>query len=155
MAKKAQEMAKKAEEKARRDEAMASNAAESRSTTRRKGKLSNTNNAYTAGPSCDKGNEHGEAETVSSMNTRLDSLINTGNASGRYTGAVKKILDQSIDTDICFMCFTNYEDNVHDGNGTEWINCPCGWWHLDCAEDCITDQSGKKRYCPFYTDGLT
>ena len=80
------------------------------------------------------------------MNTRLDSVINTSNASGRYTGAVKKILDESIDTDICCMCFTNYEDDVHDGNA-EWINCPCGrWLHLDCAEDCITDQSGKERY---------
>ena len=155
-AKKAEEKAKKAEEKARRDEAKARNAAESRSTTRRKGKHSNINNADIAGPSCDKGNEHGEAETVSSMNTRLNPVINTSNASGRYTGAVKKILDESIDTDICCMCFTNYEDDVHDGNGTEWINCPCGrWLHLDCAEDCITDQSGNERYCPFCIDGLT
>ena len=66
------------------------------------------------------------------------------------------ILDESIDTDICCMCFTNYEDDVHDGNGTEWISCACGrWLHLDCAEDCITDWNGKERYCPFCIDGLT
>ena len=51
--------------------------------------------------------------------TRLNSVIITSNASGRYTGAVKNILDESIDTDICCMCFTNYEDDVHDGNDTE------------------------------------
>ena len=54
------------------------------------------------------------------------------------------------------MCFTNYEDDAHDGNGTEWISCACGrWLHLDCAEDCFTDWSGMECYCPFCIDGLT
>ena len=157
--KKAEEKAKKAEEKARRDEAKARSAAESRGIARKKGKPSNTNNADAAGPSCHEGNERSEGEAVSSINTRHNTVIHTsdtGNASGRYTGGAKNILDESIDTDICCMCFTNYEDDVHDGNGTEWISCACGrWLHLDCAEDCITDRSGKERYCPFCIDGLT
>ena len=97
--------------------------------------------------------------TVSSINARHNTVTHTsdtGNASGRYTGGAKNIMDESIDTDICCMCFTNYEDDVHDGNGTEWISCDCGrWLHLDCAEDCFTDRSGKERYCPFCIDGLT
>ena len=98
-------------------------------------------------------------EEVSSKNTRHRTVMSTSganNASGRHNGAVKTSLDESIDTDVCCMCFINYEDDVHDGNGTEWIGCACGRrLHLDCAEDCITDWNGKERYCPYCIDGLS
>ena len=33
--------------------------------------------------------------------------------------------------------------------------CACDrWLQVDCAEDCITDCRGNKRYCPYCLDGL-
>ena len=47
-------------------------------------------------------------------------------------------VDDSIDVNVCCMCFETYENDVLEGNGAEWIDCACGrWLHLDCAEDCI------------------
>ena len=48
------------------------------------------------------------------------------------------------------MCFVNYKDEILNGCVAEWIKYACGrWLHLDCAEDCITDQNGKKYCCPY------
>ena len=30
--------------------------------------------------------------------------------------------DEGIDTNVCCMCFANYEDDI-DGCGAEWIKC--------------------------------
>lgn len=65
------------------------------------------------------------------------------------------LLNSSIDSNVCCMCFVNYEDDVLDGCGADWIECACGrWLHVDCAEDCITDRHGKNRYCPYCLEGL-
>ena len=49
----------------------------------------------------------------------------------------------------------NYEDDVLDGYGTDWIDCACGCWlHVDCADECVTDCHGNKCYCSYCVDGL-
>ena len=56
---------------------------------------------------------------------------------------------------IVYMCFGNFQDDVLDGYGADWLDCACGQWlHCDCAEDCVTDRYGKKRYCPYCVDDL-
>ena len=65
------------------------------------------------------------------------------------------VLNESIDPNVCCMCFGSYEDDVMDGYGAERIDCVYGrWLHVDCAADCITDCHGNKRYCPYCLDGL-
>ena len=33
------------------------------------------------------------------------------------------LLNESIDPNVCCMCFGSYEDDVMDGYGAEWIDC--------------------------------
>ena len=47
------------------------------------------------------------------------------------------------------MCFGNYEDDLLDGYG---VDCTCGRWLHDCADECETDCHGNKLYCPQYVD---
>ena len=62
----------------------------------------------------------------------------------------------SSDDNVCCMCFGTYDDDILEGAGTEWISCACGrWLHEDCCEDCITDQDGQDRLCPFCVDILS
>ena len=61
-----------------------------------------------------------------------------------------------FEPNVCCMCFGNFEDDVLDGCGADWLECPCGrWLHCECVEDCATDRYGKERYCPYCIDGLT
>ena len=47
------------------------------------------------------------------------------------------------------MCFSNFEDDVLDGCGADWLDCACGQWlHCDCVEDCMTDRYGKSDIVP-------
>ena len=64
--------------------------------------------------------------------------------------------NEEIDPNTCCMCFVSFEEDVLDGGGAEWIPCLCGrWLHEDCAEGCVTDKSGKERYCPICIDILS
>ena len=64
------------------------------------------------------------------------------------TGA--EIVDSDIYTDRCCMCFQLFEDDVQLGEGAEWVQCPCEHWlHEDCVIQCIRDNTGKERLCPF------
>ena len=61
----------------------------------------------------------------------------------------------AIDTNICCVCMTAYEEDVQEQIGLDWVACACGrWLHEECAEDCIQDQSGNDRLCPFCIDIL-
>ena len=69
---------------------------------------------------------------------------------------IKKIRGRDIAVDItindneCCMCFGTHDDDVLEGSGAEWISCACGRWsHEDCIEDCIVDENGEERVCPF------
>ena len=60
---------------------------------------------------------------------------------------------ETIDTNMCCMCFGNYDDDVLQGLGANWICCACGrWLHEDCVEDCERDDEGNDRICPFCLD---
>lgn len=64
-------------------------------------------------------------------------------------------IDEEIDPNVCCMCFGSYDD-LMEGAGTEWISCACGrWLHEDCGEDCILDDSGQERFCPYCVDILS
>ena len=66
-----------------------------------------------------------------------------------------KPTSDSIDPNVCCMCFGTHEDDILEGAGAEWISCACGrWLHEDCGEDCITDENGQERFCPFCLDFL-
>ena len=137
----------RAQEKARKEEEKLRRSAESAGRRKRKGTLSteaaNTDRAtHTAS----------DTATGSSSDTVTRTSSNTVTPA---TGTSQQMSGAGIDTDVCCMCFGNYEDDVLDGYGAEWIRCTCGrWLHLDCAEDCIKDQHGKERYCPYCIDGL-
>ena len=58
--------------------------------------------------------------------------------------------DESINANICSMCFVHYEDNVLDGSEADWIFCKCGrWLHEDCIEDAVKDNDDE-RYCSLF-----
>ena len=59
-------------------------------------------------------------------------------------------VDITINDNECCMCFGTHDDDVLEGSGAEWISCACGRWsHEDCIEDCIVDENGEERVCPF------
>ena len=67
-----------------------------------------------------------------------------------------KPTSNSIDPNVCCMCFGTYEDDILEGVGAEWISCACGrWLHKDCGEDCIADENGQERFCLFCLDFLS
>ena len=48
--------------------------------------------------------------------------------------------DNSVNVDICCMCFVHYKDDVLEGLGADWIFCKCGrWLYEGCVEDVIKD----------------
>ena len=158
-AKKAEEKARKeverAQEKARKEEEKLRRSAESAGRRKRKATLSteaaNTDRATHTASDTATGSSSDTA-TGSSSDTVTRTSSNTATPA---TGTSQQMSGAGIDTDVCCMCFGNYEDDVLDGYGAEWIRCTCGrWLHLDCAEDCIKDQHGKERYCPYCIDGL-
>jgi len=52
--------------------------------------------------------------------------------------------DESINTDICCICFGSYEDD--DGTGRDWVQCCCGRWiHEDCMDP---DPQNSEKLCP-------
>ena len=77
--------------------------------------------------------------------------------SGPSTGSfLDRINDESINANVCCMCFVNYEDDVLEGSGADWIYCRCGrWLHEDYVEDVVKDNDGEERYCSFYVDKFT
>ena len=38
----------------------------------------------------------------------------------------EEVKSEEIDTDECCVCFGNYQQDVAEGLGTEWISCVCG-----------------------------
>ena len=61
---------------------------------------------------------------------------------------------ETINPNICCMCFGSFEDDVHDGAGAGWVSCNCGrWLHEDCVEDYVVNKSRVELFCPFCTDG--
>ena len=52
-------------------------------------------------------------------------------------------LDESIDTEECCDCFSQYSDDI--GTGREWLECACGRWvYEDCVENIVYDTNGKE-----------
>ena len=70
---------------------------------------------------------------------------------------LNKPTSNSSDDNVCCMCFGTYQnDNILQGADAEWISCACGrWLHEDCCEECMTDEDGQDRLCPFYVDILS
>ena len=86
---------------------------------------------------------------VADENNDAEKENEVATASNTSHGSHKETLNPGIDPNVCCMCFGNYEEDVLDGCGADWIDCACGrWLHVDCAEDCITDCHGNSRYCP-------
>ena len=51
------------------------------------------------------------------------------------------------------MCFTLYDEDVHNKSGKEWVMYGCSrWLHEKCVEDCVLDSTGKVRLCPLCLD---
>ena len=66
----------------------------------------------------------------------------------------EKTCIETIDPNICCMCFGSFEDDVHDGDGARWVSCNCSrWLHEDCVEEFVVNKRGVKLFCPFCTDG--
>jgi len=95
-----------------------------------------------------EGNQHSDAEVASNAYTRSKTTGQRNDMAAK-PASLKDTLNNTIDINTCCMCFGNYEEEVLDGNGSDWINCACGrWLHLECAEDCITDRHGKEITVP-------
>ena len=63
-----------------------------------------------------------------------------------------RLQDDDISGDKCCVCFQDFEEDVELGIGIEWVQCACTrWLHEDCILDCITEISGKERFCPYCT----
>lgn len=59
---------------------------------------------------------------------------------------LKENVDDSINADLCCVCFGSYQEDV--GTGREWLQCSCSRWiHEDCVDDeDVEEDSG--RLCP-------
>ena len=86
-----------------------------------------------------KGSKKVSSESVSSA--RGEDAQTTSGAS--FPPMFKRRRLQSLEeiyTDECCICFGNYEQDIIEDNGAEWIACVCGWWlHVDCAETRVID----------------
>ena len=52
-------------------------------------------------------------------------------------------VDESIDENICCMCFGSYENNVNDHSGTNRIFRNCGRrLHEDCVDNVVKESDG-------------
>ncbi len=70
----------------------------------------------------------------------------------RGIAAKRPRLEETISSDTCCVCTQAFEEDVQDGSGVDWIQCACTrWLHEDCIMDCIVDDNGKDRLCPFCT----
>ena len=77
---------------------------------------------------------------------------------GQSTGSsnLERSSNESIDANVCCMCFVHYDDDVLEGSGADWIFCKCGrWLHEDCIEDVVKDNEGIERFCSFCVDKYT
>ena len=129
--KKKEEKAKKAEERAKKAEEKAR-----KTSTSRKQKKSTTSE-----PS---------PSAFASICDETTAARSAGNSNLDRSG------DESIDVNVCCMCFVHYDDDVREGSGADWIFCKCGrWLHEDCIEDVVKDNEGTERFCSFCVDKFT
>ena len=129
--KKKEEQAKKAEEKAKRADENAKK-----------------ENIKRKSPTTPPATEPGSSETTAELSTEI--------AGPSTSSFLDRINDESINANVCCMCFVNYEDDVLEGSGADWIYCRCGrWLHEDCVEDVVKDNDGEERYCSFCVDKFT
>lgn len=134
MRRKKEEKAKKAEEKANK----AKEKAKKTETITRKTKASGKKNSSMMQPT---------AELCPLVYVEPSSEITTSSSSDQH--------DDSINVNICCMCFVHYEDDVLEGLGADWISCKCGrWLHEDCVEDVIKDNDNDEQYS-FCVDKFT
>ena len=86
------------------------------------------------------------------MKRKVSSPSSTSSSVGVPPSKKTCVQEQSledIDTNVCCVCFSTYEEDVLEGAGADWIACTCGrWLHEECVEDCVVDASGNERYCP-------
>ena len=126
-AKKAKERAKKAEEKTRKT------STSKRQTTKKK-------------------------STTSELSPSNSALICDETTAGQSNGSsnLERSSNDSIDVNVCCMCFVHYDDDVLEGSGADWIFCKCGrWLHEDCMEDFVKDNEGIEQFCSFCVDKYT
>jgi len=163
--KKREERAKKAEEKAREK----ARKQQEKATRGRSKKQTSSQlvSATTEAPSTVEGTSIAIAATESttvttttatssdvSMSTTVASVGNVVLESTDCEVADKD--DEVIDPNTCCMCFVNYEDDVLEGAGAQWIYCKCGRWvHEDCVEETVLDSHGEQRFCTFCVDKFT
>ncbi len=135
-----QERKRKAEERLRKAEERARKKEENARKTKEKARRTSTNSAK-AGTKR-KANESAGNTTFSPPQKR--------------TCTTEKQQAEDVDTNVCCVCFTTYEEDVQEQSGQDWLACACGrWLHEDCAEDCIRDESGNDRLCPLCIDILS
>ena len=100
--------------------------------------------------------DHGTTSNREIINEQTDPDVSNNIATDpRSSSTLDEVFNTSIDSNVCFICFGNYEDDLIDGYGADWIDCACGrWLHVDCADECVTDCHGNKHYYPYCVDGL-
>ena len=132
--KKKEEQAKKAQEKAKRADENA--------------KKKTSKQSKRKSPTTLPATELGSSETTAELSTEI--------AGPSTSSFLDRVNDESINANVCCMCFVNYEDDVLEGSGADWIYCRCGrWLHEDCVEDVVKDNDGEERYCSFCVDKFT
>ena len=95
-----------------------------------------------------KGSKKASSKSVSSA--RGEDAQTTSGASFPPMSKRRRLqsLDE-IDTNECCICFGNYEQDIIEDNGAEWIACACGrWLHVECAETRVIDVNGCELFCP-------
>ena len=59
---------------------------------------------------------------------------------------LKENVDNSINADLCCVCFGSYQEDV--GTGREWLQWSCSRWiHEDCVDDEDMEEDSR-RLCP-------
>ncbi len=63
---------------------------------------------------------------------------------------------REINPNVCCTCDCLYKQDVAEGTGADWLACACGrWLHEECVDDCMKDEEGKDRICPYCLDDLS
>ena len=83
-----------------------------------------------------------DGTAIASASVTVTSVTSTSIAPCTSVRGHETTISEVIDPNKCCMCFVNYEDDILEGAGADWIFCKCSrWLHEDYVED-IKDSDG-------------
>ena len=87
-----------------------------------------------------------KAETADKSESERPADSSVAGGSRPKRSRIQENLDETINADLCCVCFGSYQEDI--GTGREWVQCRCHrWLHEDCVDNGDMDENSG-RLCP-------